>query len=64
MDRRPRGRATLSAGPALDNRLRPNGAPIRLNLSQSDKAALVAFMRTLTDTALTSDPKFSDPFRK
>jgi cytochrome c peroxidase len=54
----------VQAGPALDNRLRgPGGAPQRLNLSAADKAALVAFMRTLTDTALTTDARFSSPFR-
>lgn len=51
-------------GPALDNRLRgPGGTPQRLNLSVADKAALVAFMRTLTDTSLNTDPRFSSPFR-
>ncbi len=55
----------IQAGPALDNRLRgPGGTPQRLNLSIADKAALVAFMGTLTDTALVSDPKFSSPFRQ
>jgi cytochrome c peroxidase len=54
----------VQAGPALDNRLRgPGGAPQRLNLSVADKAALVAFMRTLTDTTLTSDARFSNPFK-
>jgi cytochrome c peroxidase len=52
-------------GPALDNRLRgPGGAPQRLPLSETDRAALVAFMRTLTDDAVAADPKFSDPFRR
>jgi cytochrome c peroxidase len=51
-------------GPALDNRLRgPNGQPRLLNLSDADKAALAAFLRTLTDTALIADPRFADPFR-
>jgi cytochrome c peroxidase len=36
--------------------------PRRLNLSQAQKQALVAFMETLTDTGVASDPKFSDPF--
>jgi cytochrome c peroxidase len=54
----------VQAGPALDNRLKgPGGAPQRLNLSAVDKAALVAFMRTLTDTTLTTDARFSSPFR-
>lgn len=55
----------IKLGPALDNnRLAPNGAPLRLNLSADDKAALVAFMKTLTDTSLITDAKFSDPFKK
>lgn len=55
----------IKLGPALDNnRLAPNGVPLRLNLSADDKAALVAFMKTLTDNTLTTDAKFSDPFKK
>jgi len=55
----------IKLGPALDNnRLAPNGVPLRLNLSAADKAALVSFMKTLTDTTLSTDPKFSDPFKK
>jgi cytochrome c peroxidase len=52
-------------GPALDSRLAtPNGTPRRLNLSAADKAALAAFMRTLRDSSLTTDPRFGDPFRR
>jgi cytochrome c peroxidase len=52
-------------GPALDNRLRgPQGQPRRLNLSDADKAALVAFLRTLSDPTLTTDARFADPFRQ
>jgi cytochrome c peroxidase len=47
----------------------PPGAPPgmpgpvrRLNLSGDQKAALVAFLKTLTDTNVTTDVKFSDPF--
>jgi cytochrome c peroxidase len=55
----------VKLGPALDtNRLAPNGVPLRLNLSADDKSALVAFMKTLTDNTLTTDVKFSDPFKK
>ena len=50
-------------GPALDNRLKgPNGQPRVLNLSAADKAALVAFMKTLTDTSFLGSPRFTDPF--
>ncbi|MEM7111739.1 MAG: cytochrome c peroxidase [Chloroflexota bacterium] len=41
----------------------PNGQPRRLNLNANDRAALVAFLETLTDDAFLTDPKFSDPFR-
>lgn len=54
----------VQAGPAVDNRLLRNGVPQRLNLSVADKAALAAFLRTLDDTALMTDPKFSSPMRK
>jgi cytochrome c peroxidase len=40
----------------------PAQGPLRLNLTAAEKAALVAFMKTLTDTSLTSDVRFSDPF--
>ena len=52
-------------GPALDPRLQVRaGLPRRLNLDAADKAALVAFLRTLTDTTLAADPKFASPFRR
>ena len=39
----------------------PPGAR-RLNLSTAQKAALVVFLKTLTDTSLATDLKFADPF--
>jgi len=54
----------VNDGPALDDRLKEHGAPRRLKLSAADRAALVAFLMTLNDTRLTSDPRFSDPFRR
>lgn len=38
------------------------GTPLRLGLSPQQRAALVAFMKTLTDPNLATDPKLSDPF--
>jgi cytochrome c peroxidase len=35
-----------------------------LNLTANEKAALVAFLLTLNDGSLTTDAKFSDPFKK
>jgi cytochrome c peroxidase len=43
--------------PNLDRRAR------RPNLSTAEKAALVAFLKTLTDPKFIADPKFSDPFQ-
>lgn len=55
----------IQNGPALDNRLKtPGGAPLRLNLTANEKAALVAFLLTLNDGSLTTEAKFSDPFKK
>jgi cytochrome c peroxidase len=51
--------AALRAGP-------PGPGPVvprRLNLNAGQKAALVAFLKTLTDTTVTTDAKFLDPFR-
>jgi cytochrome c peroxidase len=57
--------AGVQDGPALDPRLRgPGGTPLRLNLNAADRAALVAFLQTLTDTQLAGDARFSDPFRR
>ena len=40
----------------------PNGTVRRLNLTPGQKAALVAFLKTLTDPSLATDEKYSDPF--
>jgi cytochrome c peroxidase len=53
----------IQDGPALDNRLRaPGGEPVQLNLTIEEKAALVAFLETLTDYNLIANPAFGDPF--
>ncbi len=53
----------VQGGPATDPRLQPGGQPQNLGLSEPEKAALVAFLETLTDEALLADPKFADPFK-
>jgi cytochrome c peroxidase len=40
-----------------------NGNPVRMNFTDAQKAALVAFLKTLTDSNVASEPKWSDPFR-
>src|SRR5262249_16592180 len=44
--------------PNVDGRLRR-----RLNFTSSEKAALVAFLKTLSDQKFLTDPRFSDPFQ-
>lgn len=47
----------------LSNVLRtPDGRVGQFNLNGGDRDAIVAFLRTLTDNALVTDAKFSDPF--
>ncbi len=55
----------IQFGTQLDNRLRgPGGTTAqRLGLSDADKAALVAFLRTLTDTGIGTDARYTNPFR-
>lgn len=55
----------VKAHPALDNRLKVQGTnqPKRLNLTAGEKAAMVAFLNTLTDNTFINDVKFSDPFK-
>lgn len=50
--------------PNLDPVLRDGDAPRRLGFTADDVAALVAFLHTLTDLPMVTDPKFSDPFRE
>ncbi len=52
----------IKNNPNLDIVLRSGGMPVKLNLSNYDKDALVSFLKTLTDPNITKDPKFSDPF--
>jgi cytochrome c peroxidase len=50
--------------PNLSPQLRlPNGLPRQANLSPQDKAALVAFLKTLTDNSIATDVIYSNPFK-
>jgi hypothetical protein len=67
---------SIKAHPNLDGFLReiipgtidPNNhtcdtcPPRKLNFTKQEKAALVAFMKTMTDTSFIKDPRWSDPF--
>jgi cytochrome c peroxidase len=47
----------------LDQRLRgPGGQPQNLQLTQNEKDALAAFLKTLTGNAIYTDARWSDPF--
>ena len=50
--------------PNLSGPLRqgPNGPPRRLNLTPQEKAALLAFLQTLTDDTFLNDERWSNPF--
>ncbi len=48
---------TLS--PALTD---PNGNPVRLNFTATQKAAMVAFLHTMTDVSVANEQKWSNPF--
>ncbi len=50
--------------PTLGNALKDaNGNPIRMNMTAAQKAALVAFLKTLTDTGVATEEKWSNPFK-
>ena len=53
----------IQAHPTLSAALKDdNGDPVQFNFTTAQKAALVAFLKTLTDTTIANDVKFSDPF--
>ena len=53
----------VNANPFLDVRMRtPGGVPLRLGLTVAQRDALVAYLHTLTDHALLTDPRFANPF--
>lgn len=49
--------------PNLDPRLKNNdGNAMQMNISEMEKTAIIAFLKSLTDFKMISDPTFSDPF--
>lgn len=53
----------IQDNPNLSAPLRqPDGSIKRMNFTATEKAALIAFLQTLTDQSLATDEKFSDPF--
>jgi cytochrome c peroxidase len=54
----------IASHPNLDSRLRDaNGLADQKNISESDKKAIIAFLNTLSDVHVLTDPKFASPFK-
>jgi cytochrome c peroxidase len=53
----------IKSHPNLSGELKDrSGNPIRLNLSATQKSDMVAFLKTLTDNSMATNPKWSNPF--
>lgn len=62
---REQGGIITQVGPNIDPKYRPldgTTVPQQMFMSGPEKAALIAFLKTLTDYNVISDPKFSSPF--
>lgn len=55
---------TANGNTNLDPRLRPGGSVQNLQLTQAEKEALIAFLRTLSGQQVYTDTRWSDPFVK
>lgn len=53
----------IKSHPDLDANLKLNGMPRRMNLTPTEKAAVVAFLKTLTDKSFVTDVRYSNPFK-
>jgi cytochrome c peroxidase len=53
---------SIAGNANIDPRLTPGGQPQRLNLSQQQKDALAAFLKTLTGSNIYTDVRWSNPF--
>jgi cytochrome c peroxidase len=50
--------------PVLDPRLKDvNGQAMKMNITDNEKISIIAFLNTLTDHSMLTDPKFSNPFK-
>jgi cytochrome c peroxidase len=58
----------IKSSATLHELLKQGGQPVKMNFSDSDKTALIAFLNTMTDNSITdksseSGSRFSDPFK-
>jgi cytochrome c peroxidase len=60
------GRVIADGPLAGDGRANPSKDPLisQIELSKQDRDDIVAYLRTLTDTSVTTDPDVSDPFKQ
>lgn len=54
----------IKSHPNLDNDLKSNGSPVKMNFTATDKQDLIAFLNTLTDHEFIADKRFSNPFKQ
>jgi cytochrome c peroxidase len=55
--------SNIQAHPTLSPALKDaNGNPVRMNFTATQKSNLVAFLKTLTDNSMATEPKWSNPF--
>ncbi|MDZ4824401.1 MAG: cytochrome c peroxidase [Flavobacteriales bacterium] len=65
MLRKPSDGGFFNLDPSPGGDFMPDGTgrqPIRMFMTDAEKKALIAFMKTFSDVSLMHDPKFSDPF--
>lgn len=54
----------IQGHPNLDERLKDEyGKPMRMNISETERTAIIAFLDTRTDYSITTEPKYSNPFK-
>lgn len=51
-----------ATNPQLDRRLQPSGIGQRLNMSDAERRAVVAFLKTLSGSAVYTDERWANPF--
>lgn len=56
--------SSIQNHPALDERLKDEyGKPMHMNISDIEKQSIIAFLNSLTDYAMLTEPKYSNPFK-
>ena len=53
----------IKLSPSLSPKLKEGGIPIKMDFSDEERSFLIAFLNSLTDQNITTDPSLSDPFQ-